>query len=107
MDDLKIALEDLKEESDSDSLASPIPTDSGRSRLRAIAILVGTVVLVAGWWMYNTYRSREPQTDFRETPFTADPGFEMYPVSPRTAKWSHIRRCLPSSSGDQTPLWLL
>jgi Tol biopolymer transport system component len=82
MDDVRVALEDLKEESDSGTLTRRVPiATSGSSRRpwRAVGLLAaGAVVAPAvGVWWWSSGRSVEPVAPMREIPFTADPGMEI------------------------------
>jgi Tol biopolymer transport system component/tRNA A-37 threonylcarbamoyl transferase component Bud32 len=82
MDDVRVALEDLKQESDSGTLMrqAPVAVSTRRGRpwgpvgLAAVA-LVATAAGIA-WWA--TGRSAKSVPPMREIPFTADPGFESH-----------------------------
>jgi Tol biopolymer transport system component len=90
MDDLKVALEELKEESDSGELAerpavAPVYDRRGLSalierRYRALAAAVVIVVAlgVAGWYWYQRSRAA-PEVPLTPVPLTSYPGYENYP----------------------------
>ena len=80
MADLRVALEELKEESDSGSLSDAAPASPvARRRAVWLAALVGAIVLgaVALWYL----RPTEPavQTSMIAVPLTSFAGYEIYP----------------------------
>jgi serine/threonine protein kinase/Tol biopolymer transport system component len=80
IDDVKVALEELKEESDSGQLA---PTPPVERRRRRSLLWVGAVVAVLaavslGVWFLRS-RTETPATHLRAVPLTAYPGFETEP----------------------------
>ncbi|MEK7407209.1 MAG: protein kinase [Acidobacteriota bacterium] len=79
MDDVKIALEELKEESDSGSLVSTAP--QRKSRRRLIWLLAGvTLVAVAALATWLARRGAEaPPADARAVPLTSFAGYEEHP----------------------------
>jgi Tol biopolymer transport system component len=95
MDDLKVALEELKEESDSGELADAAAVVAGLPRhierggvkpplprrlaLAAIAAVVIVVALgVAGWYWYHRSRAT-PEVPLTAVPLTSYTGSEYYP----------------------------
>jgi len=78
MDDLKVALEELKEESDSGLLAGPPPAVplARRSRVWWATALVTMVLVVATWLFRGT---REPAPAPETVPLTSYAGFERCP----------------------------
>jgi eukaryotic-like serine/threonine-protein kinase len=89
MDDLKVALEELKEESDSGALAAATaPTQSRRWR-RWVAIAVGVTAVVAALviWMVR----RPPPGDLRAVTLTSYAGLESEPsFSPDGSKIAFV-----------------
>jgi len=80
MADLKVALEELKEESDSGALGAA-PTGVGARRaspLRWVAAAVGIALIAAGLWLRFGPRP-SPYPTPRIVPLTSDPGVEMHP----------------------------
>jgi len=78
--DLKVALEELKEESDSGTLAAaPLLTKPRRWRLAAIASFLALLCLGAAivWFGRSSPKPAEPLHAF---PLTANPGFEREPT---------------------------
>jgi Tol biopolymer transport system component len=91
MADLKVALEELKEESDSGELAGTVapvsPPATGTamrtSPLRRWIALAASVVIVvalgvAGWYWYHRSRAT-PEAPLTAVPLTSYPGYEGYP----------------------------
>jgi serine/threonine protein kinase/WD40 repeat protein len=78
MDDLKVALEELKEESDSGELAATPTAETKRFSRTALAAVVVTaiVVAVAGWFWFGRSRSTAPQVPLTAVPLTTYPGIE-------------------------------
>ena len=85
MDDVKIALEELKEESESGKLAVAGPRNSRRGRLWLILTVGGAALIAVGgglgaWWMLNPRDVPVPLTLMR---LTADAGLTTDPaISP-------------------------
>jgi Tol biopolymer transport system component/serine/threonine protein kinase len=124
--DVKLALEEVKEESDSGALAASgaSPSKPGRKRLAASAILLIAVAGTGIWFWRDRW---EPPPALRAVPLTAYPGYERSPsISPDGRQvafsWNgaeqdnfHIYvkligpgRPLPLTSGradDEAPSW--
>jgi serine/threonine protein kinase/Tol biopolymer transport system component len=80
MADLKVALQELKEESDSGSL--PVPTHARRAARRRWIWVVGAAgvpVLLAASLRYLGPRAEAPRPPLTSVPLTADPGDETAP----------------------------
>jgi hypothetical protein len=80
MADLKVALEELKEESDSGRLSgTTIAVPKPRKRVVQLAALFGAIVLgvVAFWILRPTDRSMQPS--MTAVPLTSYPGWQRYP----------------------------
>jgi len=76
MADLRVALEELKEESDSGMLETV-----GVEKKRGIPWILTTAVLVVAlssmaWWFLRSRVETRPEQTVREIPFTSDPGLE-------------------------------
>ena len=83
MDDLKVALLDLKEESDSGGLSAPLPPVSRRTLVRYGLVAIGAFVALAGgiagfWWWSARAREPSPRIELRQV--TADTGLTSYPA---------------------------
>jgi serine/threonine protein kinase/Tol biopolymer transport system component len=79
MDDVRVALEDLKQESDSGTLTRQVSVSTAGTKGRRRALGLAALVMIAivsgvGWW--SSRRSVESLPPMREIPFTADPGSE-------------------------------
>ncbi len=85
MADLKVALEELKEESDSRQLGvredPNSPAESRRlSPLRWVTIAVAGVSLaVAAWFWFGRSEKSPPEGPLTAVPLTAYPGWELSP----------------------------
>lgn len=78
MDDLKVALEELKEESDSGALEGAAAVERKRRRWWPWAAgATGVALLSAGLWFWPRHASPLPQPTL--VPVTTYPGSEMYP----------------------------
>ena len=80
MDDLKVALEELKEESDSGELATTPTAEKKRFPLAALAAIVVIAIglAVAGWYWYHRSRATL-EVPLTPVPLTSYPGYESYP----------------------------
>jgi serine/threonine protein kinase/WD40 repeat protein len=82
MDDVKLALDDLKQESDSGKLSGGGEAISPPKRRRiyvwAAMAAVGVLLLGGGLWRFSR-QEHSPQA-VRENPFVTEPGHEQYPV---------------------------
>jgi Tol biopolymer transport system component len=82
MDDVKIALEELKQESDSGQLAGAAPGVSAKRRPRKFvwAAALVPVLVIASLAVWRFSRTTEPaQAPLRVVPLTSYPGNESYP----------------------------
>ena len=78
MDDVKIAVEELKEESESCKLGPAAPRPARRRRLLWAALTGGVIaVAVAGWLLLRP--SARPLPAMKSVPLTSYPGDENYP----------------------------
>jgi serine/threonine protein kinase len=79
MGDGKIALEDLKEESDSGKLAAPPKPGQGSRRfLVCVAGIVAVAAVAVMLWMFRG-TSQPPEAAFQPVPLTTYPGWEASP----------------------------
>ena len=81
MDDVKVALDELKEDSDSGKLAAGAPAQRrGRSYLWLSMILVLVAILgVAAWLWLGRSRPAAEESTLTAVPLTTYPGTETYP----------------------------
>jgi hypothetical protein len=94
--DIKLALEELKEESESGKLSSQVAAAAAvpppaRSPRRFVAIAMGAVALVAAalglvWWLQKRASSAPARSEWVQ--ITNLPDSAVQPVSPRTAACS-------------------
>jgi Tol biopolymer transport system component/predicted Ser/Thr protein kinase len=80
--DARLALEDLKEESDSGTLSGGVPAVPGRSRKRpgwlpALVAVIAAIALATGLWLGRSGGPEETGPAPREVPLTTDPGAEI------------------------------
>jgi Tol biopolymer transport system component len=80
IDDVKIALEDLKEESESGQLPMPGVPEMRRRRVSAWAIAVAAVVGIGAAVFYYRERQAAPAAKYRMVRLTSDPGLSFYPA---------------------------
>src|SRR6267154_1195804 len=82
LDDVKLALEELKQESDSGTQAQP-PVARTWSRRRGVWAALLAVLLAAGFFSWRAWRAGPegtPSTEpLRATPLTTLPGLHRYP----------------------------
>src|SRR5262249_11215864 len=81
MADLKVALQELKEESDSGVLGTAAPTlKTPRTMTVLLPIFLAVVVLtVLGWFWFSRSRSTPEEVPLKAVPLTSYPGSELYP----------------------------
>ena len=83
MDDVKVALDELKEDSDSGRLqVAPAAAKQGwplRLGLVVVAVVVLIAFAIAGWYWLSRQRNVEPEALLTAVPLTSYPGFENYP----------------------------
>jgi Tol biopolymer transport system component len=86
MDDVKVALDDLKEESDSGKLAAAAAKPRFRHRYLwalGVAAALLAVIVVPLWWYLFRQRAEVVREPLRIVPFTSLPGMEAGPrISP-------------------------
>jgi len=105
MDDVKLALEELKEESDSGALAAaPAAERKPRRKLAwvaAVAVVLAAVSL--GIW-FLAPRAQAPATQLRAVPLTSYPGNESYPsFSP---DGNQVAFCWDGEKGDNMDIYV-
>jgi Tol biopolymer transport system component/predicted Ser/Thr protein kinase len=81
MDDVKVALEELKEESESGVLEAAVPVGAKRASPAKYAVLavVAVVLIAAGAYWLARQRPTEPEAPLIPVPLTSYPGWEYYP----------------------------
>jgi serine/threonine protein kinase len=82
MADLKVALAELKEETDSGSLTDVVPATAAAGGRRSLAWAAGALALsavVASLWLY-TGRAERPSSEPQVLPLTTDEGSELTPT---------------------------
>lgn len=83
MADLKVALDELKEDSDSvrpqTEAAKATWSASVRLRIVTVAVVAAIVLAVTGWYWLSRQLSSEPQTPLAPVPLTSYPGWESHP----------------------------
>ncbi|HEX2524465.1 MAG TPA: protein kinase, partial [Terriglobia bacterium] len=85
MADLKVALEELKEESDSGTLQgaeAPVPSGEFKRRLPLLLVTVGFAVIslsIAGWFLLDRSSLPTPEDSFTVVPLTTYRGYEYSP----------------------------
>ncbi len=106
MDDLRVALEELKDESDSGKLVPPQPGSPVRRRPRVARVVgLALALAVAGglllWW---TLRSREEAGPLTLTRFTSDTGLTTDPaISP---DGSLVAYASDRADGNNLDIWV-
>jgi serine/threonine protein kinase len=80
MADVKIALEELKEDSDSGALAATRAAPTRRSPIPRVAAIAVTIIsLAAILWLWLGRSRPRPEATVTAIPLTSDPGEEAYP----------------------------
>ena len=83
MDDVKVALDELKEDSDSGRLHATPPEARLFTPMRFVLIAAAVVALIAlavgGWYWLTRQRSAEPEAPLKAVPLTSYPGYETAP----------------------------
>jgi eukaryotic-like serine/threonine-protein kinase len=80
MADLKVALDELKEDSDSGRLQAPLGAAKQFKPVWLMVVAAALVVLAAaGWYWLNRQRVSEPETILTPVPLTSYPGTEDEP----------------------------
>jgi eukaryotic-like serine/threonine-protein kinase len=85
MADLKVALEELRDEVDAGRLTGSQPIASGPPRSPRLAWLVAALavaasVALAGSWLWSTRTGPEAEASAQPLPFTSYPGIESFPT---------------------------
>ena len=100
--DLKVALEELREETESGerSPAVPAPRRRWRRVLLAVALAAG-VVTPALWWALSSERAPPVRVAMEVVPLTSDPGDEAMPsLSPDGTQVVYVTDAIGSSNSD-------
>jgi serine/threonine protein kinase len=80
MDDVKVALEELKEDTESGRLqAGPAAAKKAISVQLAVVIIAVIALVVAGWYWLSPQHPTEPAGPLASVPLTSYPGFETSP----------------------------
>ena len=83
MDDVRVALNELKEDSESERLQSTPAASkqitSKRFVTGAVAVVALIALTVAGWYWLSRQRGAEPEAPLTAVPLTAYPGYENWP----------------------------
>jgi eukaryotic-like serine/threonine-protein kinase len=103
--DLKVAIEELREEVES----GPQPAGGSMARRRSTRVLAGMTAIVlaalALWWSTGTNDGVPAATDTRIVPLTSDPGDETMPsLSPDGTQVVYVAR---ERGGDRSDLYVL
>ncbi|MCP5118224.1 MAG: protein kinase, partial [bacterium] len=109
MDDVKLALEDLKEESDTVSLVIGARLSPARARraalLRRVATFLAVVVLVAaGWYWFGRSSATTPEEPVKVVPLTSYPGSETHPSLSPDGK--QVAFSWNGAEGDNYDIWV-
>jgi hypothetical protein len=77
MQDVRVELEELKEESDSGMLGAVTAERKSRIPWMWTAVVFLAVLSVVAWWYWKSRGESRHEQAIREIPFTSDPGLEM------------------------------
>jgi eukaryotic-like serine/threonine-protein kinase len=78
MDDAKVELEELQEESGSSALKAARPPKPGR-RWAWVAVPLAVVLASAGWFWFSRFKPAAPEVALEAVPLTSFPGVEVSP----------------------------
>jgi eukaryotic-like serine/threonine-protein kinase len=97
MHDLKVELQELKEDSESGRLLATPARARQFTPVRlvvvAVAIVAIAVIVVAGWYWFGQWRSTAPETQLVPKPLTAYPGYETAPSFSPDGNFVAFQRC--------------
>jgi eukaryotic-like serine/threonine-protein kinase len=88
--EIKLALQELQEESESVASAGSVPLKKTVSGWRWVALSGGLLALATAVF-FLLPRSREISAPLKEVPLTSYPGFQGYPA---LSRWKSVRLCL-------------
>jgi Tol biopolymer transport system component len=106
MSDLKVELEELKEEAESGRLQVVPAVGKRVSPFRLAVVAVAVIALIAaGWYWLNRQRSAEPEEPLIPVPLTSYPGWEDSPsFSPDGTQVAFERRT--EEPGSTRDIWI-
>jgi len=105
MADVKVALDELKEDSDSARLQAAPAKTRQVTPMRLVVVAAAVVVLAAaGWYWLSRQRVTEPETILTPVPLTSYPGTEDEPtLSP---DGSQVAFTWGGEEGENTDIWV-
>jgi len=106
MDDVKVALDELKEDSDSGRLQAAPARAGPFAPLRLVIGAVAVIVLVAiGWYWLGRQRPSEPETPLVPNPLTGYRGYENVPSFSPDGNFVAFERC-PDGQGANCDIYV-
>jgi eukaryotic-like serine/threonine-protein kinase len=106
MADLKVAMAELKEESDSGKVAAPPTLPGGRRRIavwsRVGLLILATVAAIAVW--FSRSRSPVPEAPLAAIPLTGYPGFQAAPTF--SPDGNQVAFCWDGEKHDNTDIYV-
>ena len=99
--DLKVALEELREETESGERSPAVPTARRRRRVLLAVALAAGVATPALWWTLSSVRAPTASVAAEVVPLTSDPGDESMPsLSPDGTQVVYVTDAIGSSNSD-------
>ena len=99
--DLKVALEELREETESGERSPAVPAPRRRRNVLLAAALAAAVATPALWWVLSSERAPLAKVVTEVVPLTSDPGDEVTPsLSPDGTQVVYVADAIGSSHSD-------
>ena len=92
MSDLRVVLQDLKEDSESGKLRAPLAAAPARHKRPLVWAIPAAVVLAAAVLLWLFFPGKAAPPEYEITPMTFDAGVSWFPAL--LPGWAHVRLCV-------------